>query len=116
MTKKLLNAIKMSSRITVYVPATKNINEAIDNSEYVDATAKLLADCFGGATSTAALGYWLSPTAGLTAEKTTMVFAYCKEADLETYIDDVVMHCETLKHELSQDAVSIEINGEMYFI
>lgn len=113
---KLKNVFKLSSKVIVYVPSTTNINEEIDNTEHVNACASLLSNCFGGATSTQALGYWMSGTAGLVKEKTTMVFAYASEADLEKNIDTVVTFCETLKSELSQDAIALEINGEMYFI
>ena len=71
---------------------------------------------FGGSTSTPALGYWLSNTAGLIKERTTLVFAYCSDNDLQKQIERIVTHCETLKSELEQEAIALEINGEMYFI
>lgn len=57
---KLKNMIELSSRLTVYVPSTKNINEVIDNTEYVNKTASMLSEYFGGATATEASGYWTS--------------------------------------------------------
>lgn len=114
--KKLQNLFKLSSKVTVIVPATKNINEEIDNTPYVDRVASLLSDLFGGATATATLGYWKSPTMGLVKEKSTTVFAYCNQSDLESGIDKVVDLCQQLKEELTQDAIALEINGEMYFI
>lgn len=116
MNKKLKNMFKLSSKVTVYVPSTINVNEQIDNTEYVDRLASLLSQCFGGSTSTPALGYWLSDTQGLIKEKTTMVFAYCKDQDLEEKIDIIITACENLKIELKQEAIAMEINGEMYFI
>ena len=113
---KLQNLFKLSSKVTVIVPATININEEIDNTPYVDRTASLLSDCFGGATASQTLGYWKSPTAGLVKEKSTTVFAYCSEADLQKYADKVVDLCMELKEEMKQDAIALEINGEMYFI
>ena len=74
------------------------------------------SECFGGATSTPALGYWTSPTAGLVKEKTTLVFAYADEKSLNENLDKVVTWCENVKTELSQDAIALELNGEMYFI
>ena len=114
--KRLKNLFKLSSRLTVYVPATNNANEAIDNKIYVDRCAALLSSCFGGATSTPALGYWLSDSKGLIRENTTIVFAYCADADLQTKIDRVIDFCEGLKSELSQESIAMELNGEMYFI
>ena len=114
--KKLQNMFKLSSRLTVYVPSTINVNQEINNTPYVDRLASLLSQCFGGSTSTPALGYWLSDTQGLVKEKTTMVFAYCKDEDLEEKIDIIITELETLKTELKQEAIAMEINGEMYFI
>jgi len=114
--KKLQNAFKLSSRITLYVPATMEVNKEINNTEFVDRAASLFSSCFGGSTSTPALGYWLSNTQGLIKERTTIVFAYCNNNQLEQNIDQVVDFCENLKKEMSQEAIALEINGEMYFI
>ena len=116
MPKKLVNMFKLSSKVTVYVPSTIDINTPIDTAEWVDSTATLLSNCFGGATSTEALGYWTSPTAGLVKEKSVMVFAYCSDSDLQAKIETVIDFCEFMKSELKQDAIAIEINGDMYFI
>lgn len=114
--KALKNCIKLGSKVTVYVPATTNVNETFDNSGHVDKTASLLSECFGGATSSPAIGYWLSSSAGLVKENTTVVFAYASEADLTNKIDTVVEWCENMKKDLSQESIALEINGEMYFI
>ena len=114
--KRLTNCIKLSSRITVYVPSTTDVNKQIDNTAFVDKTASILSECFGGATSSPAVGYWLSTSAGLVRENTTVVFAYASESDLTAKIDTVVDWCEAMKRELAQESIALEINGEMYFI
>ena len=53
---------------------------------------------------------------GLVKEKSTTVFAYCGESDLQANIDKVIELCEQPKIEMTQDAIALEINGEMYFI
>ena len=113
---KLKNMIELSSRLTVYIPSTININQEINNKKYVEKTAAMLAEYFGGATSTNAAGYWLSPSAGLVRERSTMVFAYCSEIDLDKYIDNIIEYCEKLKDELRQDSIALELNGKMYFV
>lgn len=45
-----------------------------------------------------------------------MVFAYAGEDDLKKNLDKVIDFCENLKTEMSQDAVALELNGEMFFI
>ena len=112
----LKNCFKLASKVTIYVPATVNTNEAIDNTFHVDKTAKMLSSCFGGATSSKAVGYWVSDQAGLVKENTTIVFAYCTTDQLENNIDEVVEWCMGLKAEMAQEAIALEINGEMYFI
>jgi hypothetical protein len=114
--KQLKNCIKLSSRITIYVPATMNTSEQTDNSRQVDKTASFLASCFGGATSSPAIGYWLSASHGLVRENTTIVFAYAEQSALEKNIDSLVQYCENLKQEMTQENIALEINGEMYFI
>ena len=113
---RLENMFKLSSKVTVYVPSTLDVDTPIDTSTWVDMTATLLSNCFGGATSCEALGYWTSPTAGLVKEKSTMVFAYCSDTDLQEHAETVIDFCVNMKTELKQDAVALEINGEMYFV
>ena len=73
-----------------------------------------LSECFGGATSTPALGYWMSNTVGL-VKKYYMIFAYASDTDLQANIEKVISFCENLKTELTQESIALEINGEMYF-
>lgn len=113
---KLANLIPLKSKITVYVPSTVNVNEAIDNSAQVERVARLLSECFGGATASPVSGYWVAADKSLVVEHTTMVFAFCDTASAEKYIDDVVRLCVSLKHEMGQEAIALEYNGEMYFI
>ena len=115
-TMRLKNMFKLSSKVTVYVPSTMDIDKPVDTSAYIDNCATLLSNCFGGATSTETLGYWTSPTMGLVKERSTMVFAYCTDTDLQAHIEKVIDFCENMKTELKQDAIALEINGEMYFI
>lgn len=116
MNAKLKNLFKLSSKVTIYVPSTVNINETVDNKKQVEEVATLLSNLFGGATSCETFGYWTSPSAGLVKERTTMVYAYCSDEDLQNHAEKVIDFCENLKKEMSQDAIALEINGEMYFI
>lgn len=112
----LKNMFKLSSKITVYIPSTCNINKEVNTQNYIDECATLLSNSFGGATSCEALGYWTSPSAGLVKEKSTMIFAYCSDEDLKNHFEKVVDFCLKMKKELNQDAIALELNGEMYFI
>lgn len=108
--------IPLKSKVTVYVPSTVNVNQAIDSSAYVELVARFLSEAFGGATAAPCAGYWVSDDKSLVAERTTMVFAYCSTEQAEKYMDDVVRLCYRLKREMSQEAIALEYNGGMYFI
>ena len=114
--KGLEKCIALASKVIIYVPATVHADKPVSNEKEVKATAELLAKLFGGATSSSAIGYWMSQTAGLIREKTTIVFAYCQQADLEAHIEEVVAYCETLKTAMSQESIALEVNGTMYFV
>lgn len=116
MNTNLKNLFKLSSRVTIYVPSTTDIDKSIDTTEYVNKTHELLSTCFGGSTETKAVGCWMSPTAGLVKETTTMVFSYCKEEDLENNIEKVYKWCYKMCDELKQDSIALELNGVMYFV
>jgi len=114
--KHLKNLVKLHCRIAVYVPSTVNVDESADNSVYLSTTARLLAELFGGSTSTPALGYWESDSKGLVSEKVDIVYSYCTTEQLEASIDSVYAHCLYLKESMRQEAISLEVNGELYFV
>ena len=110
---KLVGMFSLSHKVAAYIPATININEQIDNTKYVEKMATIMSETFGGATATPASGFWMSDTAGLVKERTTIVFAYAESLD---NIDPVVEYLLTLKKELHQDAMALELDGKMYFL
>lgn len=113
MNKRLEELFILSHKVTIYVPATKDIDTPIDNTPYVERFATLFSDLFGGATSTQAIGYWTSPTKGLVKEGTTLVFAFAESlAEIDKVADAAAEMCL----ELDQDAVALEIDGRMAFI
>lgn len=114
--KELKNLVALRHKITVYVPATVDVDKAVDNAAQVDAAAALLSGLFGGATSSPAVGYWLTGSGRLVKENTTVVFAFAAEDALESGIDKVIDFCDNLKEEMRQEAIALEIDGAMYFI
>lgn len=114
--KKLKNLVALRHKVTIYVPATVDVDKAVDNTAQVDAAAALLSGLFGGATSSPAVGYWLTGSGQLVRENTTIVFAFAAEEALEDGIDKVVEFCDNLKAEMAQEAIALEVDGSMYFI
>lgn len=117
MTNKRLEKLQpLRHRVAIYVPGTNGVNTAADNSEYVRRAAALLSDAFGGATATPARGFWMSDSAGLVEERVTIVYAYAGNEALEDKLGAVIEFCEGMRTELHQEAVSLEIDGALYFI
>ena len=114
--KQFKNLIPLNHKITIYIPSTQGVNTETNNSRHVEATATLLSNCFGGATSTQAVGYWVSDEEGLVKEHPTLVYAYAKEEDFKKYIDLILDYCYQLKDILKQEAISLEIDNQLYLI
>ncbi len=101
--------------VSVYVPSTRNGNEAIDPRPFVEDTIARLSRIFGGATAYAAEGGWVSDTLGLIVESVVIVKSYANVLDDET-LDKVYAIAETLKRDLHQEAVSVEVDNALYFV
>ncbi|WP_044640650.1 hypothetical protein [Risungbinella massiliensis] len=101
--------------VKIYVPSTINVSQPIDNTPYVDKTLTELSNMFGGATAVDGQGAWVSDTNQLVKEKVTIVYAFTDKLD-KAAIEKVVNYTKSLKTEMTQSSVSLEVNGKMYFI
>ena len=108
--------VKLSSRVALYVPGTFDINKISNNAAWVSTVSKSFSQMFGGATVTAAAGYWEDIQAGMISENVTIVYAYTDTETLKTEIHKVLQLAKTMKDELKQTAISLEVNGSLYFI
>jgi hypothetical protein len=72
---QIAGAVKLDSRVSVYVPSTTDTDKPTDNREQVEKVAAKLSAMFGGATATEARGYWCSQSAGLVGEGVTIVYS-----------------------------------------
>ena len=116
---ELNNLFCLSSSVKLYVPSTKNVDSILDESEHaveVDKALSALGTWFGGATAFKALGSWVSADKGLVKESVTIVVSYCSENDLLQRAAEFIAYAEQLKARLGQEAVSVEINNQLYFV
>lgn len=116
MKRTLKNLIALESNVKIYVPGTKNINEITDNKKEIENTLTFLSVNFGGSTSYEALGCWQSQNGELIKERVIICESYCHETQLKKNIDSIIDYCETLKKDLNQEAISLEINNKLYFV
>jgi hypothetical protein len=114
--KTLKNCIKLGSCVKIYVPSTVNVSKEINSQVWQDKAMSLLAECFGGSTSSDALGAWISQSGELIKERVTLVFSYVNSSQLENHIETIYDFCLVMKKELSQEAIALEVNGELYLL
>lgn len=114
--KQLKNCIKLSCQVKIYVPSTIDINESFDSTEWIEKTLCILSQEFGGATATSALGAWVTNQGSLVKENVSVIFAYATQEKLEKSVEKVYDFCLGMKLALRQEAIALEINGDMYLI
>lgn len=103
-------AVELPQRVALYVPGTQGTATATDNAAQVERVAAEFSRMFGGATAATATGYWMSESAGLVEERTTIVYAACTEEQFGEHLAEVVELAQQIKREMRQEAVTITID------
>ncbi len=111
-----IDRLERTNQLSVFIPTTTDTNQTTDTSDYVQKTLAFLGERFGGATCKEAQGVWNSEHAGLVGEKVYIVHTYATQNDLNRYLDEVVVFIETLKKELRQEAMALEVNQKLTLI
>ena len=114
--KTLKFKFDLDSKVSVYVPSTVNVSEQTDNSEQVKNVIRELSQLFGGATATQAVGGWVSESGETILERVTIVYSFCTSEQLREHFEDVYGIAQRIKQEMSQEAVTLEINGQVKFV
>ena len=114
--KQQLFSFDLNSKVAIYVPSTINVSEECDNTQYVKNTIKQLSTWFGGATATPAIGGWVSAAGVVVVENVSIVYAFCTTEQLQAHAEDIIALCDSIKHEMGQEAVTLEINRQVKFV
>lgn len=114
--KTLKFKFDLDSKVAIYVPSTINVNEETDNRKQVLNVIRRLSEMFGGATASDAVGGWVSQSGEVIVEKVKVVYSFCTTGQLKDRIDDILSICEDIKNEMKQEAVTLEINGQVKFV
>jgi len=114
--KTLRFKFDLDSKVSVYVPSTQNVSEQVDNTEQVKNVIRELSQLFGGATATQAVGGWVSESGETILERVTIVYSFCTSEQLREHFEDVYGIAQRIKQEMSQEAVTLEINGQVKFV
>ncbi|WJH36601.1 hypothetical protein N6H14_13140 [Paenibacillus sp. CC-CFT747] len=81
----------------------------------MDQALENFSSWFGGATAVDGQGAWVDDSQKLIKENVTIVYAFAEKLD-KTAINQVVDYAKAMKTELAQSAISLEVDGRMYFI
>lgn len=114
--KKQVFKFDLDNKVSIYVPSTMNVSNACDNTEYVRNTIKQLSLWFGGATASKAIGGWVSQAGEVVVEDVTIVYSFCTSEQLQEHAHDIVALCQSIKQDMQQEAVTLEIKGQVQFI
>lgn len=114
--KSLKFKFDLDSKVAIYVPSTINVNEETDNTAQVIRIIRRLSELFGGATASDAVGGWVAEDGQTVIEKVKIVYSFCTSDQLKEHISTIIAICEELKTEMSQEAITLEINGQVKFV
>lgn len=114
--KTLKFKFDLDSKVAIYVPSTINVSKETDNRKQVLNVIRRLSEMFGGATASDAVGGWVSQSGEVIVEKVKVVYSFCTTGQLKDRIDDILSICEDIKNEMKQEAVTLEINGQVKFV
>lgn len=108
----------LNCKFAIYVPTTVEVDRVdVEVAERVKKyVMERMATWFGGSTSTPAVGAWVSESGKIVHENVNIVYAYCTSAQAITEFESVIALCEYVKKEMSQEAVTLEYNGQVKFI
>lgn len=106
----------LNHKITVYVPVIEPLKKTREMGNYTAKIATELAGLFGECTVTKSNGYWVDDTGNLIEDKINLCYSFTDSKTLEANRLKVREICETMKEELQQIEVSLEIDNILMFI
>jgi len=116
---KLSKLTRLGNSVSVFVPSLIHATENDGGAKQKEWTDRLMveqAKMFGGVSVYTVEGGWWSGTHGLIREGVKVVQSMASDADLDAHIKTVIGLAERMKADMSQEAVSVMVNGEMYLV
>lgn len=111
--------IILNNQVKIYLPSTKNINQPLSQEEVMlmvkDITGQL-SELFGGATVFDAVGAWRTASGEVVLENIKICQCFLDKEVLQANLQTLTSICLKLKRDYTQEAISLEINGELTFI
>lgn len=115
---KVFGSEGLSNRVALYVPSTTAVDQPLDEStaeQFVSRSLRLMSELFGGATALPASGGWVASDGKLVTERVTIVYSFTGDLTTEDLMK-IKFFVESLKAEMRQEAIAVEINGRLIFV
>lgn len=112
---KTLKSKPMTHNVVVYVPSVTKDGNLLSNTEVVSFVETLLSKRFGGTTSYQVKGSWVNQKGELIQEDITRVQSFTSNLS-DNDIDFIESLAYSVKEDMIQEFVSIEIDNHMYLI
>lgn len=112
----LVDRLDRNHLVAIYVPTTTDGDQPADTTAHVARTLALLGERFGGAFSTMAHGVWRGGQGMLVGEAVHRVQAYATEVMLHRSLPELLAYVRSLKAELRQEAVALELDGHLLLL
>ena len=107
----------LNNKVSIYIPSTIDVDVTIDNSKYVNDITKKFCLMFGGATAQEVVGSWYSDDLKkVVTENVTIVYSNCSDDQLKDNINEVENIAKKLCKDMTQECISLEVNGVLYFV
>lgn len=113
---EIFKLLRYTNQIGIYIPTTIGVDQRATISTYVDKTLSFMGKTFGKATHEQVQGVWNSQQAGLVEENIHLVRSFCSQPALDKHMGEVVDYVETLKRELQQETMALEVNQKLMLI
>ena len=117
--RTLKDLISLSCSVKIYVPSTASVANNMNSDErerFLTSSLVMLSNYFGGTTAYEALGSWVSKEEGLVKERVTICDSFCDSIKLESHISSVISYCESLRDDMGQEAIALEVNNVLHFV
>ena len=117
-TDNFININSSSNVLRVFIPSTLDVNNSIDNIEYVKKYYNYISNKYNNntITTTHSEGSWFSDTTNsVVVENITILELHLKEvtqSDINFFLDLGLM----VKEEMAQDAVSVMVNSALCLV
>jgi len=115
---KALKAEGLNNFVELFIPTTYNVD--IQGNPASETFREIIvfkfSEFFGGATIAENIGAWVSAEKGIVFEPVSIVQANCTDAQLSDRIGEVAYLANLIKTVMRQEAVSLRVNGVLYFI